>query len=97
MSYVFICFFAMEKLILFWAGDNPECQLLISQLGVCMWGGGGGGGLCSTDTLIMEPRRIPNVSDTRVGQSRVYFKEFVMYLHVMSISMLPSLCNIPGE
>ena len=51
--------------------------------------------LCSTDTPIMEPCRIRNVPDTRVGHAcHVYFKEFVTYPHVVSISMLPCPCNM---
>ena len=51
--------------------------------------------LCNTAALIIELCRVQNMSDTRAGH--VYFKEFVTYLRVVSISVLPCPCNIVME
>jgi len=45
----------------------------------------------------MKPYRVRNVSDTLVRHMcHVYFKVFATCPCIMSISMLPCLCNIDG-
>ena len=55
------------------------------------------GMLCSTYTIIMKPCCVRNVSGMLVGYTcHVYFKEFVTWPRVVSISMLLCPCNIDG-